>query len=438
MAARFKRDWQRGRDFLHHSPAGGARSLPWYLILGDDTARRGIAEQARLPGIEAIGSDTGICWTFGQECVWLDPGDLSAHDGEARWRAFSACFSESDTARLAGVAICLDAVSLLTLRDGDICARASAIRTSLDAITRWCGCILPVYVLVDSIDCLNGTHALAAGLDNETMAAPLGKIRTEADQLAGEFALATLEQCRRQLRHHFLLSRTGDAAGLSGSLEMEKLAAPVTLFCSHLFADSPYQKAPYLRGLFLGSSGINTDADKSLNDGNAASPAKPDQQCAWFWRDLLEFGLARDTVQTPRIGPVQFGAWLRSKPGLAGYLAGTVLLCWLLSFSYFETAGFIKNFTMESKGAAEPVRLDQLLQHIRQAESMLTKRWTPDFSLINVDAMVGSMRQKYVDAYLAQCIKPALAMEDESADRTVATDGPVAVGNALASLASMR
>lgn len=446
-AARIRLAWRTGRDFLNSSRKRSA--LPWFLSLGQENAdRKLLLDTVAVPGTHAgaATAGSGFTWHFAKHGVWLDADCAMLPQANGQW----ALFLDELTGRsrpVQAVVVTLDARNLLATRDAALKAEAALLRRRLDALAKATGLLVPVHIMINRIDALYGMRTLVDQLPPEQTEAPLGAARERREEPPGLFASRALAEARRRLA---ALAHAGDrqgrragrreAAALQAVAELARLEKPLAAFCAEAFTPNPYHLAAPLGGVFLGTSGPEGDTVPPTLAGlpgfiparEAEEPAR-----AWFLPGFMDGWLPRHRAAAAPL-PGLRGHLLGMNAGLAGLLAGTLLVCWLMTWNFVVVRDNLRQAAAGGEPARTAADLDALLATATGIDASHRNGTLLLIGRRENAALAGEMRRRYCDSYRELVLLPGLDRIRRLAERAARSDEPTDIGDALLAVASLR
>lgn len=264
--------WQRWAGRL------GARylyELPWYLIIGapgagKTTALRNaglrfpLAAQTGDSALRGVGGTRDCDWWFTDQAVLIDTaGRFTTQDSDqagdrATWGGFLALLKKSRPRQpLNGVLVTVSVAELLGGAAIDRGAHALAVRQRLQELHERLGIRLPVYLLVTKCDLLAGFVDSFESLDREARATPWGftfdlaagawqqAFAAEFDTLQARLDAGLLERLQAETD----APRRARAYGFPA--QFAALRLPLQEYVEQVFAASPFEADPMLRGVYF-------------------------------------------------------------------------------------------------------------------------------------------------------------------------------------------
>lgn len=445
LAAGMRSAWKSGAPLRRRARArlfGAAPALPWYLAVSRNGGQDGNPLDADGVVSAEAGEGEEFRWRLGRRALWIDlPFALEAAGAE-RWRAFLGRLRRGRVAAPVGVVVTLDAERLLA---GDAaCVRDDAVllRDRLSEALAVIGAHAPVYLLVDRLDVLYGLRSTASRLDCARLERPLGSVNASPGDNASRFVHQCIGRALDDLSPALRSEKGGSvpSAAVQAPMELRRLEKPLASFCARVFDHAGDSRRPYLRGIFLISTGAKGTTLPSLlaelpsfrNAREAAVPAEP-----WFLTRLLRDDIPSDAL--PAIGTARNEALSPFvNAGSAGVLAATLVLCWLLTFSFLES----KNLLLSAAGkAAAPETAGELAPFFELASltSLRNKGWRlPRLGMVEADDLEDELRRRYTESYFDLKAIPDIERVQDAAMAAGASADPEFVGNALLMLACTR
>ena len=264
--------------------------LPWYLIIGapgagKTTALRNaglnfpLAAQLGEHAVRGVGG-TRLCdWWFTDRAVLIDTAgrfttqDSDAAQDKATWNGFVDMLKGARKRQpLNGVLVTVSVADLVGRNMIEREQHARAVRARVQELHEQLRIRIPIYLLVTKCDLLAGFGEHFGALDKDQRAAPWGftfpvaPANAWGDRLAPEFN-ALLERLDQGLIDR--LQAEGDTVRRSRIYgfpnQFANLAGPLTEFTRQVFAPSPYEAEPMLRGVyFVSGTQEGTPIDRVL------------------------------------------------------------------------------------------------------------------------------------------------------------------------------
>ncbi len=350
--------------------------LPWYLIIGapgsgKTTALHNaglnfpLAAQLGDHAVRGVGG-TRLCdWWFTDRAVLIDTaGRFTTQDSDkakdkSTWDGFLALLKNSRARQpLNGVLVTVSVSDLVGLSSTQRAQHAQAVRQRVQELHEQLRIRIPIYLLVTKCDLMAGFADSFNALDKDQRATPWGFTFPLQPAKAWETALTS--------EFHALLQRLDQ--GLIDRLQAEpdtqrrariyafpnqfaNLAAPLDDFVRQVFAPSPFEANPMLRGVyFVSGTQEGTPIDRVLGAvarryriEQSILPAQKSSGRSFFLQRLLtevvfaEQGLAGTDRRWERAR----SAWAVAGYALIGLVSVGLLTAWTLSFrnnsAYVET-----------------------------------------------------------------------------------------------------
>jgi type VI secretion system protein ImpL len=333
-------------------------ALPWYVLIGESQSGktallRSVANTFSPfirpgPGSSTLPQDCE--WCFFNTAIILDTtGRYAISDQPERdlwqWHRFLELLRHYRSLQpINGVILAVAADSLMARDQARLRADAEALRQRLAEVGRELEVDCPVYLLVTRCDLIEGFTEFFACVPERMLkqvfgyvhAAPLhiGEQQPALAELRFDPVYGGLVERLQQLRLAIFNEPTLPPATLRQQIfcfpeEFRALQQPLSLFTETLCASNPYQRTPFLRGLFFCSAQQQGTPVSLLRrqfrlEGQSSAPQKGMQ--GYFLHDFFAEVLPRDrylaqpTGRARRRGPLRhlFSA------------AGCVMLCALL------------------------------------------------------------------------------------------------------------
>ena len=342
--------------------------LPWYLIIGapgsgKTTALRNaglnfpLAAQLGDDAVRGVGG-TRLCdWWFTDRAVLIDTaGRFTTQDSDkakdkSTWDGFLALLKGSRARQpLNGVLVTVSVSDLVGRSSAERAQHAQAVRQRVQELHEQLRIHIPIYLLVTKCDLMAGFADSFAALDKDQRAAPWGFTFPLQPAKAWEGALTPEFQALLQRLDQGLIDRLQAEPDTQRRAriyafpnQFANLAAPLDDFVRQVFAPSPYEANPMLRGVyFVSGTQEGTPIDRVLGAvarryriEQSILPAQKSSGRSFFLQRLLtevvfaEQGLAG----TDRRWERSRGAWALAGYALIGLLTVGLLGAWAYSFN---------------------------------------------------------------------------------------------------------
>ena len=444
----------------------GARylyQLPWYLIIGAPGSGKTTALQnagLRFPlaathgekGVRGVGG-TRLCdWWFTDRAVLIDTAgrfttqDSDAASDSATWTGFLGLLKRSRPRQpLNGVLVTVSVADLVGRGPAERALHAQAVRRRLQELHEQLRIRFPIYLLVTKCDLLAGFADMFGALDKDQRAVPwgvtfpLGAQAAWAEQLGPEFD-ALLERLDQGLVDRLQAEpdtqRRSRIYGFPN--QFANLKGLLTEFAEQVFAPSPFEADPQLRGVyFISGTQEGTPIDRVLGAvarryriEQALLPAQKASGRSFFLQRLLtdvvfaEAGLGgTDRGWERRRGWVVAGGY-----AVIGLVALACIAAWTVSWrnnsAYVETvAGRVEGVrrqVQETPNRASPDLLPVLpaLEATRGLAAAGSDSdadavpWSLGFGLYQGRKLDGAARSAY-ERMLKEAVLPRLALRVE-------------------------
>ncbi len=362
--------------------------LPWYLIIGapgsgKTTALRHsglqfpLADQMGDVAIRGVGGTRHCDWWFTDQAVLIDTaGRFTTQDSDpgndkATWSGFLQMLRRSRPRQpLNGALVTVSVSDLLARTPAERAQHAATVRARVQELHKDLDIRFPIYLLVTKVDLLAGFMDYFATVDKDQRAAPWGfTFKRETQEplagFSGEFdALAQrlLDGLIDRLQAERDAQRRARIYGFPA--QFASLRQVLAEFLEGVFAPSPYEAQPLLRGVyFVSGTQEGTPIDRVLGSvarsyrlENAVLAPNQSSGRSYFLNRLLsevvfaEAGLGGTNRR-----------WERQRNGLAiaGYAAVGVIGLGLISA---WTLSYVNNRRYVADVSARTEQVRELLQ----------------------------------------------------------------------------
>ncbi len=264
--------------------------LPWYLIIGapgsgKTTALQNAGLQFPLAashgdkGVRGVGG-TRLCdWWFTDRAVLIDTAgrfttqDSDAEGDKATWGGFLALLKRSRPRQpLNGVLVTVSVSDLIGKSAAERAVHAQAVRQRVQELHEQLRIRFPIYLMVSKCDLLAGFAEMFATLDKDQRATPWGfTFPVQATGAPGERMGPEFDALLQRLDQGLIDRLQAEAdtqrrAPIYGfPNQFVNLKAPLAEFVDQVFAPSPYEADPLLRGVyFISGTQEGTPIDRVL------------------------------------------------------------------------------------------------------------------------------------------------------------------------------
>jgi type VI secretion system protein ImpL len=438
--------------------------LPWYLIIGapgagKTTALRNaglnfpLAAQLGDHAVRGIGG-TRLCdWWFTDSAVLIDTAgrfttqDSDAAQDKATWNGFVDLLKKARKRQpLNGVLVTVSVSDLVGKSAAERAQYADAVRARVQELHQQLRVRLPIYLLVTKCDLLAGFAEHFASLDKDQRATPWGYTfpLAPADAWAqrqdGEFdaLLGRLDQgLVDRLQAEPDTTRRARIYGFPN--QFANLRGPLAEFTRQVFAPSPYEAEPMLRGLyFVSGTQEGTPIDRVLGavarryriEQSILPPQKASGRSFFLQRLLTEVVFAEQGLAgTDRRWERQRNAWAIAGYALVAVVSLGLLGAWTISWrnnaAYVEAVSqrvdLVRRQVQETPNRASADLLPVLpaLEATRRLASDAGPAgegkpvpWSHAFGLYQGDKLDGAARSAY-QRMLVDAVQPRLALRVE-------------------------
>lgn len=341
--------------------------LPWYLIIGapgsgKTTALRNAGLQFPLAGqigdqaVRGVGGTRHCDWWFTDRAVLIDTaGRFTTQDSDqandkATWAGFLALLKRSRPRQpLNGVLVTVSVPDLIAAGPAERSRYAQLARQRLLELHEELGLRLPVYLLVTKCDLMAGFADSFAGLDKLQRATPWGVTFDREAPAAWTQALPAALNAMLQRLTDGLVDRLQAEADPTRRMriygfpnQFAQLIGPLQEFVQQMFAASPYEAEPLLRGVYL-VSGMQegTPIDRVLGAlarrfrvEQALLPAQHASGRSFFLQRLLSEVVFVESALagTDRRWERRRAAWVMAGYAGVALLATGLLTAWTVSW----------------------------------------------------------------------------------------------------------
>jgi len=459
--------------------------LPWYLIIGapgagKTTALRNaglnfpLAKQLGEHAVRGVGG-TRLCdWWFTDQAVLIDTAgrfttqDSDAAQDKATWNGFVEMLKRSRKRQpLNGVLVTVSVADLVGKSPLEREQHAQAVRARVQELHEQLRIRIPIYLLVTKCDLLAGFAEHFASLDKDQRATPWGftfptaAAGTPAATAWGERLQPELGALLERLDQGLIdrLQAEGDTvrrARIYGfPNQFANLAAPLADFTRQVFAPSPYEAEPMLRGLyFVSGTQEGTPIDRVLGavarryriEQSILPPQKSSGRSFFLQRLLSEVVFAEHGLAgTDRRWERQRNAWAIAGYAAIGLVSLGLLGAWALSWrnnadyvqAVSQRVDLVRRQVQETpnRTTADLLPVLPALEATRRLASDAgpvgadgAVPWSHGFGLYQGEKLDGAARSAY-QRMLVDAVQPRLALRVEEQLR--ATDQPDSLYEAL-------
>lgn len=268
--------------------------LPWYIFIGAPGSGKTTAllnaglrfplagqlgqDQAR--GVSGIAGTRNCDWWFTDEAVLIDTaGRYTTQDSDrdadrTAWTGFMALLKGSRPRQpVNGVLVTVSVTDLLTRSAAERARDAAAVRARVQELHEQLGVRFPIYLLVTKCDLLAGFTDYLGTLDRDQRAAPWGfTFPLDAQQRSDTSGLLTeFDLLERRLTDGLIerLQPERDVARRARIYafpqQFNALRPVLKSFVDEVFAPSPFEAHPLLRGVyFISGTQEGTPLDRML------------------------------------------------------------------------------------------------------------------------------------------------------------------------------
>ncbi|MBZ8142791.1 type VI secretion system membrane subunit TssM [Rubrivivax gelatinosus] len=433
--------------------------LPWYLIIGapgtgKTTALRNaglrfpLASELGEDAVRGVGGTRNCDWWFTDQAVLIDTAgrfttqDSDATRDKATWNGFLALLKRSRPRQpLNGVMVTVAVPDLVSRPADERRWLAATVRARLQELHEQLGLRLPIYLLVTKSDLMAGFAESFAALDKVQRSEPWGFSFAPGDKAWQQTLPQELDALQQRLDQGLvdLLAAEPDPVrrvriyGFPN--QFAALKQPLTEFVQQVFAPSPYEAEPMLRGAyFVSGTQEGSPIDRVLgavarrfNLQHAMLPPQRSSGRSFFLEQLLtrvvfaEQGLAGTNREWSRRRDVLvLGAYAGLGLLTAGLLAGW-WTSWRGNRDYIATVAqrveTVRQLVNQTPKRAStellPLlpALDATLQ-LARPQPEADAPWSLGFGLFQGRRLDGAARSAY-EQMLRDAVTPRLALRFE-------------------------
>lgn len=251
---------------------GGVASLPWVMILGPSgvgksTAleRSGLRFTSLGRRLQGIGGTRNCTWWLANDAVFLDTAGRYAVRDEDRdeWRAFLHLLRKRRRRPIDAVLLQVGIDELLDRPRAEVERAALQLRERLDELSTFLDAQVPVHLLFNKCDLIDGFGEFFGGLDQDAQALPWGfRLDTQAlstqplgDAFAKHFAELVRALTERTTTRLLALSEQEPReAALGFPAELAAIGSTLGFFTDTLFEPRARGDRPWLCAVYLGSA----------------------------------------------------------------------------------------------------------------------------------------------------------------------------------------
>jgi type VI secretion system protein ImpL len=443
--------------------------LPWYLIIGapgagKTTALRNaglnfpLAAQLGDHAVRGVGG-TRLCdWWFTDSAVLIDTAgrfttqDSDASQDKATWNGFVELLKKARKRQpLNGVLVTVSVSDLVGKSAVERAQYADAVRARVQELHQQLRVRLPIYLLVTKCDLLAGFAEHFSSLDKEQRATPWGYTfplaprDAWAERQGSEFD-ALLQRLDQGLVDRLQAEpdtvRRARIYGFPNQFANQR--APLSDFTRQVFAPSPYEAEPMLRGVyFVSGTQEGTPIDRVLGavarryriEQSILPPQKASGRSFFLQRLLTEVVFAEQGLAgTDRRWERQRNVWAIAGYALVALVSLGLLAAWTISWrnnaAYVEAVSqrvdLVRRQVQETPNRASADLLPVLpaLEATRRLASDAGPAgegkpvpWSHAFGLYQGDKLDGAARGAY-QRMLVDAVQPRLALRVEEQLRT--------------------
>jgi len=403
--------------------------LPWYLIIGESASGKTtaiksarlsspFAELSRTSGI----SGTRNCdWWFFEQAIILDTAGryaIPVDEGRDKeeWQKFlSLLIKFRKKEPINGLVVTVAADKLIDPKMEVLEDDGKNIRKRIDELMRVLGAKFPIYILVTKCDLIQGMTQFCDNLSEKNLDQAMGFLNQEMSSDVMAFHERAVRIIGDRLRDLRLLIFQKTGSGIDPGLllfpeEFERIKPGLDTFIKAAFMENPYQETPILRGIFY-SSGRQEGSPYSHFMSSLGlieeREVLPGTNKGFFLKDFFSKILPKDRrLFSPTQKKLEWGRLTRNL-GLTSWMAITIALCGLLSFSFVKNLSTLKDAATEftpppvlrGEIFADLTTMDRFKNGILNIEERNNRWWMPRFWLTESIGIEKELKKKYCDHF---------------------------------------
>ena len=400
--------------------------LPWYMVIGESGSGKTTAiKSARLSSPFAeISRTSGISgtkncdWWFFEQAILIDTaGRYAIPIDEGRdkdeWRKFLSLLTKFRKKEpLNGLVVTIAADKLIDSGPELLEESGKSIRRRIDELMRVLGAKFPVYVMVTKCDLIHGVNHFYDRISEKGHDQAMGALNHDLSKDVSEFAVRTMHTIGERLKDfRLLLFHKPESKGAEPGLllfpeEFEKLQPGLGAFIQGAFKENPYQETPILRGLFF-SSGKQEGSPYShfLKELGLIEEKEvlPGTDKGLFLHDIFSKILPSDRrLFAPTQRTLEWSRLTRNM-GLTSWVAITIAVCGLLSFSFVKNLKTLRDVShefskppvLQGEILADTIIMDRFREAIMRVEEQNRSWWVPRLGLNESRDIEVSLKEKY-------------------------------------------
>ena len=435
--------------------------LPWYIFIGAPGSGKttallnaglrfplaGQLGQTQARGVAGIAGTRNCDWWFTDEAVLIDTaGRYTTQDSDREadktaWDGFMGLLQSSRPRQpINGVLVTVSVSDLLTRSAADRAREAAAVRARVQELHQQLGVRFPLYLLVTKCDLLAGFMDYLGTLDKDQRATPWGfTFPLDAQQRSDLSGFLTEFDLLEQRLTDGLIDRLQTERDLARRAriyafpqQFNALRQVLQAFVDEVFAPSPFEEHPLLRGVyFISGTQEGTPLDRMLGSlsrtlqiDRAAIPPNQSSGKSFFLERLLREVVFAESA----LGGTNL-KWERRRHALAlaGY-AGVGLVC-LVAVGLWARSTLLNRDTVAQVDQrtealrlalqTDPARLSSdvvaLLPLLDQTRALVGEEatpWAARFGLDQRPKLADATQQTY-ERMLQEALLPRIALRIE-------------------------
>jgi len=387
--------------------------LPWYMLLGlDGSGKTTAMNAALLPGpLFEQGPASGHSlnyYAYNQGVILDTPGtcvsDSAGADRNSWLKLLGLLEKKHGKEPLNGLVLTVPTDRLLQAGEEELVAEGRLLRARITELMHRLNRKVPVYLLITKSDLLEGFSEWAATLHPKERLQVMGHIVTDEESGVDERitrAMDSVSERTKDLMLRALETPTAHRRVLRLSAGLEGIKHGLLHLADGLFRPTPYQEAPFLRGIYF--SGLLATAGGEQHTGSGV-----------FLRELFTRVLPPDR----RVSAVLSGATLvqhfirRSALGLWGAVAVGALLLLIGGFRsdirYLQTVTdrYAGTFVRQAAWEDNLKAAFNLQELVCSVEDRIDTGWIPWFGFVGDPVFLRKMKDIYIERFRRNLLQP--------------------------------
>jgi type VI secretion system protein ImpL len=403
--------------------------LPWYIVIGESASGKTTAiksaglsspfdDLSRTSGISGI---RNCDWWFFDQAIVLDtvgkfaiPVDEECAGDE--WQKFLSLLSKFRKKEpINGLIITVPADKLIDPRMEILEDYGCNIRKLTDELMEVFGTKFPIYLMVTKCDLILGMTKFYSNFSEKNLDQAMGFLNQEMLMDAMALHERTVRIIGDRLKNLRLLifQRSGlkiDPELLLFPEEFDRIKPGLDMFIKAAFQENLYRETPVLRGIFYTSGRQEGNPYSHFMNSFGLIQEKEifsGTNKGFFLHDFFSKILPKDRgLFTSTQRTLEWGRLTRNS-GLTTWIAISIALCGLLSFSFVKNLNTLKDaaidfqplLVLQGEIFTDLVTMDRLHQAILNIEEQNNKWWIPRFWLTESLGIEKKLKEKYCSRF---------------------------------------